>query len=142
MTRHPAALRATVAASLLAAGALGAPSPASAQSLKLKMGIYDCYSYDYSTSSLSYSSSIKLIARGRYEHTFGRTGRRMVKATKGTYRVNGTRMTFTRGAMHRIAARVVKGSTPANPPKFNLLGKNGKAVGITCTYVTSRKVNP
>jgi hypothetical protein len=44
----------------------------------------------------------------------------MVKETKGTYRIAGDRMTFRRG----------------------LLAKNGQAAGITCTYVTDRKVSP
>jgi hypothetical protein len=130
MLRACALLLALPATLLLAA-------PAGAQSSKLRMGIHDCYGYDYSTQSLSYKSSIKLISKGRYEHTFGRKGKQMVKKTRGTYRVRGTRMTFSKGAMHRISARIVKSDFKNRPPKFNLLAKNGKAAGITCTWTES-----
>jgi hypothetical protein len=129
---------------VLAGAALVAAPPAAAQSKppKLKMGIYDCYSYDSSRSSLDYSSSIKLAKKGRYEHTRARNGKRMVRASKGTYRIKGTRLTFARGVLNKVAARISAGSTPSNPAKFNLLARNGKAAGITCTYNTSKTVNP
>jgi hypothetical protein len=125
------------------AAALLIPAPAGAQStLKLRTGIYDCYSYDSSRSSLDYDSSIKLLSKNRYEYSAARNGRVMRRKSAGTYRRSGNTMTFVRGRMNRIRARVVAGSTPSNPPKFNILAKNGKAAGITCTYVTNKRVNP
>jgi hypothetical protein len=139
---RPRVLPAATVAGCVAALALPA-GPAGAQSTpKLRTGIYDCYSYDASRSSLDYDSSVKLLSRNRYEYSAARNGRVMRRKSTGTYRRSRNTMTFVRGRLDRVRARVVPGSTPRNPAKFNLLGADGKAAGITCTYVTDKRVNP
>lgn len=144
MPRRPRLARPSVLLSLAVVASFAVPGAAAAQTKppKLKMGIYDCYSYDSAPASLDYDSSIKLIRKGRYEATNGRRGRTMVKKSKGTYRIKGARMTFKGGMFNRIRADIKPGSTPSNPAKFNLRARNGKPAGITCTYVTDKKVNP
>jgi len=125
------ALPAALCAAVLGVGA--APAAADAAP-KLKLGIYDCMAYNYSTGFLDYKGSVKLAARGRYEHTFGRTKTQMVDKTSGTYRVRGATVTFRGGAMAKTAGQIKRGTGARKEPFFNLL-LDGEPSGISCYYV-------
>lgn len=122
------------ACALIATGAAPAPfAAAQSSSPKPHLGIYDCYSGP----SLDYDSSIKLVKGGRYEHTLARNGKTMTKASKGTYAIKGKRMTFRRGVLNGVRAEIRPPRAQGGRPFFNILAKNGKPAGITCTYTES-----
>lgn len=120
-----------VLASILAL-ALCAASPAAAVSLK--RGIYDCMAYDYGSGLLDYKGSIKIKAKNRYEHTFGRDGTRMTDKTRGTFKRRRALLVFKHGAMDGTKARLKRGSGEKKEPFFDLL-LDGEPSGISCYFV-------
>lgn len=123
-------IAAATAALLLSLGLTATASAAP----KLKVGIYDCMAYNYTTGFLDYKGSVKLKARNRYEHGFGRKKRTIEDKTQGTYKTKRARVTFTKGALNKTKAKIEKGDTPGMKPFFSLLLK-GKPSGISCYYV-------
>lgn len=102
---------------------------------KLATGIYDCMAYNYSTGFLDYKGSVKLRAKNRYEHGFGRKKAKIEDGTKGTFKYQrGSKVVFSKGALDKTKAKVEKGDTPRMKPFFSLLLK-GKPSGISCYYV-------
>lgn len=128
--------RKRLAALLLTAVALlsvPATAPATAlASQKLRVGVYDCMSYDFATGLLDYRESVKLIGGGRYQQAYGRHHAKMIKPTNGTYRINGSRLVFHGGALRNTPGSIHwKGS---GFPFFALL-LHGKPSGSSCYYV-------
>lgn len=120
-------------AGLLATGlALVVTPPASAEA-KLRLGIYDCYGYNYATGFSDYKGSVRFNGGGRYEHTFGRTKQRFEDKTSGRYRVRGKRIVFKGGAMQHTPGRIAD-VEPGDAPTF-AVWVDGEASGVTCTYV-------
>lgn len=102
---------------------------------QLKIGIYDCMAYNYSTAMLDYKGSVKLKSKTAYEHGFGRKKRKIEDKTVGTYkRKAGSIIVFKKGALNKTKAKVEKGDTPKMKPFFNLLYK-GEPSGISCYFV-------
>jgi hypothetical protein len=121
-----------LAAALVAFALFAAPAGAA----KLKRGYYDCYGTDFVTGGMMYTGSIKLEGKSRYEHSFGREGRKMVDKTTGKYRVKGKRISFTKGgAMKGTKGKVVKRRGAA--PVIDLLLK-GEPSGITCYPIKNK----
>ena len=112
--------------------AVGVAAPAADAAPKLKLGVYDCMRYDYSSGFLMFSSTVKLKAGKRYEHAFGRKKARLTDKTTGTYRIKGKRLTFKRGGMSKSPAEIDRDGT--GPAHFNLL-VDGRPSGISCYYV-------
>lgn len=120
---------------LLAAAAVSlAVQTASADAAKLKRGVYDCMAYNYMTGWLDYKGSVKLLAKGRYQHAWGRKKARFEKATKGRYVIRGRKIRFKRGAMAKTPGRIQPRSASSRYPFFNVL-VNGEESGISCYFV-------
>jgi hypothetical protein len=108
-------------------------APAAQAAPKLKLGFYDCYGYNYGSGFLDYKGSVRLLKRKRYEHSFGREGRKMVDKTTGRYRVRGKRVTFIKGAMAGTPGLIDTPSAGARKdPYFHVL-VDGRKSGVTCT---------
>ncbi len=128
---HP--VRIAAVALTATALALGAETPANAAPA-LKLGVYDCMRYDYSSGFLLFSSTIKLKAGRRYEHAFGRKKDRLTDKTSGTYRVRGNRITFKGGGMSKAPGEIKEGTGSGKEPFINLLVE-GRPSGISCYHV-------
>ena len=126
-------LRPRIAAVLAASTcALAVAAPAASAAPKLKLGVYDCMRYDYSSGFLMFSSTIKLKPGKRYEHAFGREKAKLTDKSTGTYRIKGKRVTFKRGGMSKSPAQIERDGS--GPPHLNLL-VDGEPSGISCYYV-------
>ncbi len=108
-------------------------SPASA--LSPKVGVYDCMALNYWSGYLDYKHSLKLIAGGRYQHAFGRKGRRLTKPKGGSYTVKGSTIRWKGGPMSfkGSTAKVVKRT---GAPLIALY-LNGQSSGISCYWIKS-----
>lgn len=124
--------RAGVAAALATCAVGAAAVPAAQAAPKLKLGVYDCMRYDYSSGFLMFSSTIKLKPGKRYEHAFGRKKAKLTDKTTGTYRIKGKRVTFKRGGMSKSPAEIDRDGS--GPPHLNLL-VDGEPSGISCYFV-------
>jgi hypothetical protein len=122
-----------LALSLLAALvlALGATT-ATANAAKLKKGVYDCMRYDYYSSSLIFTNAVKLKDGGKYEHAFGRKGKKLSEPSKGTYKIKGKKIKFRKGGMAGSPGKIEK--EKGEPAYFRILYK-GEPSGIDCYYV-------
>ena len=118
---------------LVCAIALCAAAPAAAAP-QLKVGIYDCMAYNYSTGFLDYKGSVKIKARHRYEHAFGRTKRTLEDKTQGTFKRRGALLIFKKGALDDTKAKLERGTGDKHEPFFNLL-LDGEPSGISCYFV-------
>lgn len=115
--------------------ALGLFAAASAAAVPLKRGIYDCMAYDYASGFSLYKSSIKIKGHNRYEHAFGRDHAKLTDKTEGTYKRKGPVVSFKKGAMNKMKARVKLGSGDNPQPYMELLFE-GEPSGIDCYFVT------
>ena len=127
---HVKSALAAIGCATLVAGAAAAPAAAAP---KLKLGFYDCMAYDYSSGMLTYQGSVKLAGKRRYEHSFGRKGRKMVDKTTGRFRIKGTKITFKGGAMGKTPGRIKPSTIDGGKPFFNVLVE-GRASGVSCYY--------
>jgi hypothetical protein len=109
-----------------------AVSPAGAAS-KLKLGVYDCESYNYTSGGLDYNGSAKLESGHRYQFAFDRHGSTLKKPSSGTYSVSGTKVKFKGGGLGKSTGKIVQ-STVGGSPHIALY-TNGKSSGISCYYV-------
>ena len=127
--------RSRIAAVLaVAACGLAASVPAADAAPKLKLGVYDCMRYDYSSGFLMFSSTIKLKSGKRYEHSFGRKKAKLTDKSTGTYRIEGKRVKFKRGGMNKVRAQIEPGTGPRKEPFLSLLYE-GRPSGISCYHV-------
>lgn len=115
--------------------AFGLCTAGQASAVALKKGFYDCMAYDYATGFLDYKGSVKIKAKNRYEHSFGRHGRSLPKKTTGKFTRRGSLLTFKKGAMGGTKARLKQSTGADRQPFFELLLK-GKPSGISCYFVT------
>jgi hypothetical protein len=118
---------------LLAAAVLAFAAPASADAAKLKKGVYDCMRYDYFSGFMLFTSTVKLKDGGKYEHSFGREGKKFDDPSKGTYKIKGKKIKFRKGGMAKTPARIVKKKSDKYA-YFELLS-DGKPSGLSCYYV-------
>ena len=125
MTRFGLALALTAALMLSAT--------ASADAAKLKHGVYDCSRYDYFSGFSIFTSTVKLKDGGKYEHAFGRKGKKFDDPSKGTYKIDGKKIKFRKGGMAKTPGKISrsKGDKYAH---FELLS-DGKPSGLNCYYV-------
>ena len=107
---------------------------ASADAAKLKRGIYDCYAYDYYSGFLLFKGAVKFVDGGKYQHSWGREGKKLDKPTKGTYKVDGRKIKFKTGTMKHTPGRIGKRDASHKRPWFQVLS-DGEPSGIDCTYV-------
>lgn len=122
MTRK--SLVVALALAVLAAGA----SSAGAAAPKLKLGFYNCYLYDYSTSSLIYQFSGRLKSGGKYEAGYGE---KLSKKKSGTWKQKGEKLTFTGGMWKLLAGKVIV--REGKKPGFQLTEKkNPNSTGLSC----------
>lgn len=99
----------------------------------LKLGVYDCMSFNIATNMVEYKESVKLSAGGDYEQAWDRRHATFVKPTHGTYAVSGSLITFHGGALAETPGEIhaEAGSTP-----FFALLLHGKPSGWSCYYVS------
>lgn len=128
LRRFPALMLTAV---VLLAALVTAPASARAAS-KLRVGVYDCESYNPLSGLLDYRESVKLIGRGRYQQAYNRHHARMIKPTHGTYQIKGSRVIFRGGALGKVPGRIE--ARGHGSPFFALLA-HGKPSGLTCYYV-------
>lgn len=91
------ARRRTGAALVLAmtVAALAAPS---AQASSSRLGVYDCYSFDFNSGILQYVQALQLTSSSRYAVAPGHKGRHLSGGSaKGRYRVRRGRITWLSG---------------------------------------------
>ena len=90
-------------AALLFAVPLGQARPAAsgATSAAPRVGFYNCYARTY---PITYIASIQLRQGGRYSHGFADSSSRRFKSTtgSGSYKVAGTRITWTGGPLGKL----------------------------------------
>jgi hypothetical protein len=118
---------------LLAAAALAFAAPASADAAKLKRGVYDCMRYDYFSGFNVFTNAVKLKDGGKYEHAFGRKGKKLTDPSKGTYKIKNGKIKFRKGGMAKSPGKIEKekGDKHAH---FELLS-DGEPSGLNCYYV-------
>ena len=120
-----------LALSLIVALMLGAT--ASADAAKLKHGIYDCSRYDYYSGFSIFTNTVKLKDGGKYEHAFGRKGKKFDDPSKGTYKIKNGKIKFHKGGMSKSPGKIEKekGDKYAH---FELLS-DCEPSGLNCYYV-------
>ena len=116
-----------VAASVVAA-------PASAAAAKLKLGVYDCQSYNSATGFLDYKGSVKLQSKGRYQSSYGRKGSKLTKPNHGKYVIKGSKLKFKSGAYRKTPGKIYPKDENHKFAYFSLL-VDGKPSGVSCYYV-------
>lgn len=126
-----AAALSAMAVAQSASARTGKPYAAGAAS-KLRLGVYDCMSYDFASGLLSYMESVELTGGGRYQQAWGRHGRKMIKPTNGTYKVKGSRLIFHGGALSKTPGQI---HTQGHGYPFFALLLHGKPSGFSCYYV-------
>jgi hypothetical protein len=128
----PNATRLAAALALTATLVLGAS--ASAEAAKLKLGIYDCWAYDYYTGFSNYQSSVKLKAEHKYEHSFGRKDKKLTDASKGTWKIKRGKIKFRKGGMAKTPGKIHPKDASHKDPYFVLL-LDGEESGLSCYRV-------
>jgi hypothetical protein len=118
---------------LVALSAAAVVTPASAAS-KLKLGVYDCQSYNYATGFLDYKGSVKLQSKGRYQSSYGRHGSKLTKPNHGKYVIKGKNLKFTSGAYKKTPGKISPKDANHKFAYFSLY-VNGKPSGVSCYYV-------
>jgi hypothetical protein len=121
-----------LAVALAGLGCAIAVTPAGATS-KLKLGIYDCESYNYASGGLNYNGSAKLESGHRYQFAFDRHHSTLKKPKAGSYSVSGSNVKFKGGGLGKATGKIVP-STSGGSPHIALY-YNGKSSGISCYYV-------
>ena len=122
-----------LALALAAALVLALGATATADAAKLKRGVYDCMRYDYSSGFLIFTNTVKLKDGGKYEHAFGRDGKKFDDPSKGKYAIDGNKIKFRKsGAMAGTRGKIEKDK--GEPAYFRILYK-GEPSGIDCYYV-------
>jgi hypothetical protein len=121
---------------ILAASALFAvaAAPAADAKAKLRLGVYDCQSYNYSTGFLDYQGSVKLKRRHKYESSYGRKGSRLTKPNKGKWVIKGSRIKFRTGAYKKTPGKIYPKDENHKFAYFALY-VDGKPSGVSCYYV-------
>jgi hypothetical protein len=122
----------SVAVAALAATAIVA-QPAAAKDIR--HGIYDCEAYNYATGLLDYQGSVKIRSKHRYQHSYGRKGRKLTKPDHGHYRIKGKRIRFKGGGLAKTPGRIHR-PTKSDKRLFWNVYVDGKPSGVSCYYVT------
>jgi hypothetical protein len=120
---------------LCAAAALAGTAATQASAAPtLKLGVYDCEFFNFSTGTLQYQSSVKLLAGHKYQHAFNRHHATLEKPSSGTYSVSGTKVKFKGGGLGKLPGKIVK-TTGGGSPHIALY-MNGKSTGTSCYFVS------
>jgi hypothetical protein len=110
-----------------------AVAPASAAP-KLRLGVYDCQSYNYYTGYLDYQGSVKLRSKGRYQSSYGRKGSKLTKPHSGKYTIKGKNLKFTSGPYKKTPGKIYPKDASHKFAYFALY-VDGKPSGVSCYYV-------
>jgi hypothetical protein len=120
-----------VAAVGLAAAVAVAPAAAAS---KLKLGVYDCQSYNYTTGFLDYHGSVKLKSGGKYQSSYGRKGSTLTKPHNGKYVIKGRTLKFTSGDYRKTPGKIYPKDANHKFAYFALY-VDDQPSGISCYYV-------
>lgn len=113
-------------AATAAAIALLLVAPAGAQGAKIKTGFYDCLGP--SGTYLDYKGSVHIKSKGRYNHGFGRTGKKLEGGKPGKYKVKGKKLKFKGGSMAKTPGKITSKTS------FDVYVKK-QFSGVTCYRV-------
>jgi hypothetical protein len=91
-----------------------------------RLGFYNCYSRGY---PIVYQGSVQLRAGGRYAWGYLDTANRRLKSSRsGSYKVSGSRITWSGGTLAKLYGVVKTGA------KFEVWAKGEKFAGYTCYF--------
>ena len=126
---------AAATAALLVLAAL--PGLAHAAGSKPRLGVYDCYAYEYignNMYSLVYKHSSKLKKDGKYEQAFARKGKKLTNPTTGnwTYKAEKKKIVFKTGAFKNIYGKWNKPDASYPNGTYTEYLKNGGGSPGTC----------
>jgi hypothetical protein len=123
-----------LATALVLALTLALGSVPSADAASLRLGIYDCYTYDFSGGYLIFKGTVRFLSGTKYQHAWGRDGKKFDDPKTGKYVIKGRKIVFKTGTMKRTPGRIAKKPASGNRPWFQVLS-DGEPSGIDCTYV-------
>jgi hypothetical protein len=91
-----------------------------------RLGFYNCYSKGY---PMVYQGSVQLRAGGRYGWGYLDTANRRLKSARsGSYRVSGTRITWSGGPLAQLYG------VPKTSSKFEVWASGGKFASYWCYF--------
>jgi hypothetical protein len=119
---------------LVVLASASAATSASAANGGLKLGVYDCQSYNYTTGFLDYHGSVKLKSGGKYQSSYGRHGSKLTKPHNGKYLIKGRKLKFTSGDYRKTPGKIYP-KDANHKYAYWMEYVDGQPSGISCYYV-------